>query len=298
MKVKRARTHWRERAYSFGLSPAAPTSPDFNGDGLVDGRDIDALTGEIVAGTHTPSYDLTGDKIVDLDDRDAWLAAAGAINLPSGNAYLLGDANLDGKVDVSDWNVLNSHMFTKVAGYCFGDFNADKVVDVSDLNILRESMFTRSDLRDGDVFTPVTLSVEVEMTAFEGETARRHTRSTVPPVRVSCVLFRTSSGWTRCTRNWSKLCGQPSGRPDASEGFPGSAQGTFPVPEERPSADSVEFELAEVLLAMRAASRIAKRRFNPLSAFTDGGHSPSLGAGPPCREHDSCCARRDRWRPS
>ena len=136
----------------------------------MDGRDIDALTGEIVAGTHTPSYDLTGDKIVDLDDRDAWLAAAGAINLPSGNAYLLGDANLDGKVDVSDWNVLNSHMFTKVAGYCFGDFNADKVVDVSDLNILRESMFTRSDLRDGDVFTPHTISVEVEMTARESET--------------------------------------------------------------------------------------------------------------------------------
>ena len=131
-----------------------PTTPDFNGDGLVDGRDIDALTGEIVAGTHTPSYDLTGDKIVDLDDRDAWLAAA-AINLPSGNAYLLGDANLDGKVDVSDWNVLNSHMFTKVAGYCFGDFNADKVVDVSDLNILRESMFTRSDLpRRGCLHAP------------------------------------------------------------------------------------------------------------------------------------------------
>lgn len=35
-------------------------------------------------------------------DRDVWLAVAGAEILPSGNAYLVGDANLDGTVDGLD----------------------------------------------------------------------------------------------------------------------------------------------------------------------------------------------------
>ena len=46
-------------------------------------------------------------NLVDLADRDQWLAAAGARNLPSGNAYSLGDSNLDGTVDGQDFVLWN-----------------------------------------------------------------------------------------------------------------------------------------------------------------------------------------------
>lgn len=117
-------------------------TPDFNRDKVLDGSDIDALIGEIAAGCHARRYDLTGDGVVDLDDRDAWLLEAGEKNIGAG--YLLGDATLDGVVDGSDRNVWNAHRFTEVTGYCSGDFNADGVVDVSDWNILNENMFTTS----------------------------------------------------------------------------------------------------------------------------------------------------------
>ena len=97
---------------------------------------------EIAAGTHNASYDLTGDGLVDLADRDTWLAEAGFLNLPSGNAYRLGDANLDGVVDGSDFNLWNSNKFTTVAAWSRGDFNADGIVDGSDFNIWNSNKFT------------------------------------------------------------------------------------------------------------------------------------------------------------
>ena len=108
---------------------------DFNADGDLDLQDIDLLVAEIAAGSNTPFYDLTGDGIVNLDDRDAWLAIAGAANLPSGNPYLLGDANLDGVVDGQDFLVWNNNKFTSVAAWSAGDFNADGVVDGQDFLI-------------------------------------------------------------------------------------------------------------------------------------------------------------------
>ncbi|MEM7315839.1 MAG: choice-of-anchor Q domain-containing protein, partial [Planctomycetota bacterium] len=93
---------------------STPVTCDFDGDSVCDGQDIDQLVAQIASGNHDLLFDLTGDALVDLDDRDAWLAAAGAMNLPSGNAYILGDANLDGAVDVSDFNIWNSNKFTFV----------------------------------------------------------------------------------------------------------------------------------------------------------------------------------------
>ena len=80
-----------------------------------------------------------------MADRDAWLAAAGAANLSSGGSYLLGDANLDGAVDVSDFNLWNGHKFTNAAAWCRGDFNADGSVDVSDFNLWNGNKFTNAD---------------------------------------------------------------------------------------------------------------------------------------------------------
>jgi hypothetical protein len=121
------------------------SSGDFDSDGDFDCDDIDALVVEIVAGTHQVTFDMTGDNLVDLADRDAWLAAAGAHNLPSGNPYLHGDANLDGSVDGSDFGVWNANKFTGVAAWCSGDFTADGVVDGSDFGIWNAHKFQSAD---------------------------------------------------------------------------------------------------------------------------------------------------------
>jgi hypothetical protein len=118
---------------------------DFNSDGLLDCTDIDALVGEIAAGTNDLTFDLTGDNLVDLADRDAWLAAGGAVNLPSGNPYLLGDANLDGSVDGQDFVVWNSNKFTIIAAWCSGDFNADGAINGQDYITWNSNKFTSSD---------------------------------------------------------------------------------------------------------------------------------------------------------
>ena len=115
--------------------------PDLNADGDLDCDDVDALVAGLAASSTNPIYDMNGDGQVDLLDLDAWLATAGAMNLPSGNAYLLGDADLDGVVDVSDFNSWNTNKFTFNAGWCGGDFNADGVVDVSDFNIWNNNKF-------------------------------------------------------------------------------------------------------------------------------------------------------------
>ena len=56
-----------------------------------------------------------------------------------------GDANLDGSVDASDFNVWNSNRFLPDAGWCSGDFTADGAVDVSDFNIWNSNKFRSSD---------------------------------------------------------------------------------------------------------------------------------------------------------
>jgi hypothetical protein len=119
---------------------------DFNDDGQLDCADIDALTQAIAAGTNDAAFDISGDGLVDLVDRDQWLVEGGAANLPSGAPYLLGDANLNGVVDLSDFNIWNTNKFTLVASWCRGDFNADGGVDISDFNSWNRNKFTTSAL--------------------------------------------------------------------------------------------------------------------------------------------------------
>ncbi len=127
---------------AFELQSVGPTvTGDFDNDGDYDCDDIDALVAEIAASTNQSSFDLTNDGLVNLDDRDEWLAQAGAANLPSGNPYLIGDANLSGSVDVSDRIVWNTSKFTFTAAWCSGDFNADGTVDVTDLSLLTANIF-------------------------------------------------------------------------------------------------------------------------------------------------------------
>ncbi len=119
---------------------------DFTGEGEYSCGDVDQLVAVIAAGSNIQTFDLTGDGIVDNDDLDEWLAAAGALDTLSGNPFLPGDANLDGVVDTSDFNVWNANKFSSNTGWCGGDFNADGVTDGSDFNVWNSHKFTSSDL--------------------------------------------------------------------------------------------------------------------------------------------------------
>ena len=137
------------------LNVVAGPSGDFNNDGNLDCMDINALTAEIAAGTNTARFDLTNDGLVNLDDRDQWLVLGGAANLTSGNPYLLGDANLDGQVDGSDFGVWNANKFQTLAAWCSGDFNADGNIDGSDFGIWNTNKFRSSDAALNSVSHPV-----------------------------------------------------------------------------------------------------------------------------------------------
>ena len=105
---------------------------DFNNDLHVDVLDVDALVGEIIAGTHDSALDLTVDGSVDNADLMVWLSDAATHN--GFNApYLLGDANLDGIVNAADLNALGQNWLGHPNAWQWGDFTADGTVDGSDL---------------------------------------------------------------------------------------------------------------------------------------------------------------------
>ncbi len=135
---------------------------DFDGDGNWDCRDIDGLVVEILSGSNDPAFDLTGDGLVDSSDGTQWLALAGAQNQQSGQPYLPGDGNLDGRVDVSDFMIWNGSKFTVTAAWCSGDFNFDGYVDVSDFNSWNSNKFQSSGPLIDDDSGPLPLDDAVD----------------------------------------------------------------------------------------------------------------------------------------
>ena len=131
--------------YTVNATFPQPNDGDFNDDGVLDAVDIDLLTEDIVISTRLPGnpdiFDMTGDGRVTTDDLDEWLQVAGAANLAGGNAYLYGDANLDGSVDVSDFNSWNDNKFQITSRWTHGDFNASGQIDVADFNIWNANKF-------------------------------------------------------------------------------------------------------------------------------------------------------------
>ena len=135
--------HVLDNIFASGNVVPFGVDADFNDDGLFDCQDIDALVAEIVSGNHSAAFDLTNDGLVDGGDQVQWLADAASGNGLS-SSYRLGDANLDGSVDVGDFNVWNNNKFTSTAAWCSGDFNHDGSVDVGDFNIWNNNKFTSS----------------------------------------------------------------------------------------------------------------------------------------------------------
>ncbi len=132
------------------LRAAHQPNGDFNGDQQWDCSDIDALTVAIAAASFDPSFDMNADGMINLADitspQVGWLAVGGSHHpeLTGGRPFLRGDANLDGSVDVADFNAWNGHKFTAAAAWCHGDFNADGAVDVADFNVWNSTKFSRS----------------------------------------------------------------------------------------------------------------------------------------------------------
>ena len=122
---------------------------DFNLDGDVDVLDLDALLAEgpiasgVAVGGANGQFDLTGDDVIDLGDRDAWLALAAAES-GLGAPYFLGDANLDGIVDEQDFSIWNAARFSATLLWSGGNFNGDGVTDGRDLLEWNENKFSSS----------------------------------------------------------------------------------------------------------------------------------------------------------
>ncbi|MEM7312961.1 MAG: hypothetical protein AAF497_07395, partial [Planctomycetota bacterium] len=95
---------WVDFTNPLSLGEGSGPNGDFSGDGVWDCADINALTAAIAAGSSDLSFDMNGDGMVSIEDvtdpGTGWLAVGGANNpaQTGGNAYLVGDANLDGVV--------------------------------------------------------------------------------------------------------------------------------------------------------------------------------------------------------
>jgi formylglycine-generating enzyme len=131
--------------------PAPILNCDFNSDSACNIDDLNAMLNEgpIAPGVFvTPGandeFDLTRDGLIDNTDADRWLADAATAN-GYASPYKRGDANLDGVVDVRDFNRWNSHKFTSTLLWDDGNFNGDAEVDGSDFGIWNGNKFTSSD---------------------------------------------------------------------------------------------------------------------------------------------------------
>lgn len=118
-------------------APVPEVVGDFDSNGTFDCGDIDALILAIAAGSSDLSFDVNGDSAVTIADRDAWMVVAGAAQLPSMNAYLLGDLDLNGSVNSMDLGVLLNNFAANIGiAYCGGEIDADSQVNSADLGLL------------------------------------------------------------------------------------------------------------------------------------------------------------------
>lgn len=112
----------------FGLSNLGGSSCDIDGNGECGLADIDIVNGAIQSASTDPRFDVSGDGVIDVSDRDEILTAIGS---------LPGDANLSGTTDASDLNAIGTNWLVEHGSpsWSKGDFNGDGVTDASDLNI-------------------------------------------------------------------------------------------------------------------------------------------------------------------
>ncbi len=133
---------------------------DFDNDGDLDCNDVDGLVAEINSGNHNADFDLTGDGLVNADDLNDWVL--------NEKGTLIGDANLDFQVDISDFNLWNANKFQSGTGWCGADFDGNGGTDVSDFNLWNVNKFT-SATPPSPVAVPVTTREATTATDIEIE---------------------------------------------------------------------------------------------------------------------------------
>ena len=102
---------------------------DFDGDGLLSAADIDALSAEVRQGTNAVKFDVTGDKLVNQQDRETWVNSL--------KKTYFGDADLDGVFVSSDFvQVFAAGQYedgvAKNSTWGTGDWSGDSEFDSSD----------------------------------------------------------------------------------------------------------------------------------------------------------------------
>jgi hypothetical protein len=116
-------------ATALTLKAPASTRGDFNGDGLVNAKDIDLLSAAIKTPNPDSKFDLTGEGLVNSADMDVLVKDI--------LKTYYGDADLNHSVGVSDLSVLAAYYNTPSgASWANGDFDGNGAVGVSDLSIL------------------------------------------------------------------------------------------------------------------------------------------------------------------
>ena len=111
------------------LVDVQPLLGDFDGNGVLDAGDIDALTAEVRSGKHDRDFDLNGDRLIDQQDRSVWVNEL--------RKSYFGDADLNGEFNSSDFvAVFQIGQYEDgVAGnstWASGDWTGDGEFDSSD----------------------------------------------------------------------------------------------------------------------------------------------------------------------
>ncbi len=138
------------KGFRVATVPEPTVVCDFSGDGACDVTDVDLMqalgpiSGSGVPATGNEQFDLNADGMIDLTDRDQWLAIAATEN-GFASPYKLGDANIDGIVDGQDFIAWNASKFTSDLLWSHGDSTADGLVDGQDFIAWNANKFTSSD---------------------------------------------------------------------------------------------------------------------------------------------------------
>lgn len=84
-----------------------------------------------------PAFDFDGNGELDRRDIDAWLSFAGEVLIDQ--TFLFGDVNLDGIVDARDPEVIQENLFREDTAWTTGDMNVDVVTDVADFDLWNDA---------------------------------------------------------------------------------------------------------------------------------------------------------------
>ncbi len=150
-------------AYTLNANVSAPLPGDLNGDGIVDAADVNQLCAALAASSTDPIYDLNNDGSLDAADGEELV-----FNIMG---MLPGDADFDGVVDTSDFNIWNENKF-QAGCYTEGDFNFDGVVDTSDFNVWNVHKFTSLPSPRPDATDPTTRAADPMAAAIVAAPAR------------------------------------------------------------------------------------------------------------------------------